>query len=98
VARRTYRRRRGPHHQTPSVSVLMCRQISLLPPYSRYVYRSPRPPVAPNEGPIRETDLSAEEPGQSGNQSSEGDSEKHRSPQSECNRRHPYPESLFVEH
>ncbi len=82
----------------PGVPVLMCRQISLLHSSGRYAYRNPRPPVTPKEASIRETNFSAEEPGQSGDQRGEGDGEEHRSPQRECNRRHPYPESPFVEH
>ena len=59
----------------------------------RYTHRNPRPPVAPHEASPRETSFSAQEPGQSGDQRGE----EHRSPQRECRRRHPYPESPFVE-
>jgi hypothetical protein len=80
----------------PGVSVLMCRQVSLLHPSGRGTHRNPRPPVAQNEASIRESNFSAQEPGHSGDQRGEGDGEEHRSPQRECNRRHPYPESPFV--
>ena len=79
------------------VPVLMCRQISLLHPSRRYTHRNYTLQWR-RRSSIRETNFSAEEPGESGYQRGEGDGEEHRSPQRECNRRHPYPESPFVEH
>src|SRR3712207_6597980 len=42
--------------------------------------------------------FSAQEASQSGGQRGENYGEEHRSPQHDCNRRHPYPESPFVEY
>lgn len=63
----------------------------------RYTQQNPRPPVAPHDASIRETGFSTQAPGTSGDQRGEGDGEEHRSPQRECKRRHPYPESPIVE-